>query len=309
MAKNMTAIEKNLLSEIMDLEIVPEGAYNIRANGESAARHTTANIDIVTKSDKPGIDIIIKPGTKNERVDIPVLLTKTGLKDLVYNDFYIGEDADVLIVAGCGIHNAGDEQTAHDGIHCFHVGKNAKLKYVEKHYGEGEGTGERVLNPTTEIEIDEGGYMEMESAQLGGVDSTVRVTRARLADRATLVIGEKIMTHGKQTAITDFTVDLDGENCGAHVVSRSVAKDESRQTFLSCINGNNLCSGHTECDAIIMGSARVDAIPKVAANHVQASLIHEAAIGKIAGEQLIKLMTLGLSEKQAEEQIINGFLR
>ncbi|MBE6697476.1 MAG: SufD family Fe-S cluster assembly protein [Ruminococcaceae bacterium] len=305
----MTAIEKNLLSEIMDLEIVPEGAYNIRANGESADRHTTANIDIVTKTDKPGIDIIIKPGTKNERVDIPVLLTKTGLKDLVYNDFYIGEDADVLIVAGCGIHNAGDEQTAHDGIHSFHVGKNAKLKYVEKHYGEGEGTGEKVLNPTTEIEIAEGGYMEMESAQLGGVDSTVRVTRAKLADRATLVIGEKIMTHGKQTAVTDFTVDLDGENCGAHVVSRSVAKDESRQTFLSCINGNNLCSGHTECDAIIMDQARVDAIPKVAANHVQASLIHEAAIGKIAGEQLIKLMTLGLSEKQAEEQIINGFLR
>ncbi len=309
MAKTMDAIQKNLLSEIMDLEIVPEGAYNIRSNGESAARHTTANIDIVTKTDKPGIDIIIKPGTKNERVDIPVLLTKTGLKDLVYNDFYIGEDADVLIVAGCGIHNAGDEQTAHDGIHSFHVGKNAKLKYVEKHYGEGEGTGEKVLNPTTEIEIDEGGYMEMDSAQLGGVDSTVRVTRAKLANRATLVIGEKIMTHGKQTAITDFTVDLDGEDCGAHVVSRSVAKDESRQTFLSCINGNNLCSGHTECDAIIMDSARVDAIPKVAANHVQASLIHEAAIGKIAGEQLIKLMTLGLSEKQAEEQIINGFLR
>lgn len=309
MAKNLDTIQKNLLSEIMDLEMVPEGAYNIRANGESAERHTTANIDIVTKTDKPGIDIIIKPGTKNERVDIPVLLTKTGLKDLVYNDFYIGEDADVLIVAGCGIHNAGDEQTAHDGIHSFHVGKNAKLKYVEKHYGEGEGTGEKVLNPTTEIEIAEGGYMEMESAQLGGVDSTVRVTRAKLADRATLVIHEKIMTHGKQVAVTDFTVDLDGENCGAHVVSRSVAKDDSRQTFLSCINGNNQCSGHTECDAIIMDGARVDAVPKVAANHVQASLIHEAAIGKIAGEQLIKLMTLGLSEKQAEEQIINGFLR
>ncbi len=305
----LDAIQKNLLSEIMDLEIVPEGAYNIRANGEGESRHTTANIDIVTKTDKPGIDIIIKPGTKNERVDIPVLLTKTGLKDLVYNDFYIGEDADVLIVAGCGIHNAGDEETAHDGIHAFHLAKNAKLKYVEKHYGQGEGTGEKVLNPTTEIDIAEGGYMEIESAQLGGVDSTVRVTRAKLADRATLVIGEKIMTHGKQTAVTDFTVDLDGENCGAHVISRSVAKDDSRQTFLSCINGNNCCTGHTECDAIIMDNARVDAVPKVAANHVQASLIHEAAIGKIAGEQLIKLMTLGLSEKQAEEQIINGFLR
>ena len=305
----MDIIQEQLLAEIADLHGVPEGAYNIRANGEMAGRNTTAHIDIVTKTDKPGIDIIIKPGTKNESVHIPVVLSKAGYQEMVYNDFIVGDDCDVTIVAGCGIHNGGDQASKHDGIHSFHVGKNAKLKYVEKHYGEGEGTGERVLNPTTEIEIDEGGYMEMESAQLGGVDSTVRVTRAKLADRATLVIGEKIMTHGKQTAITDFTVDLDGENCGAHVVSRSVAKDESRQTFLSCINGNNLCSGHTECDAIIMDSARVDAIPKVAANHVQASLIHEAAIGKIAGEQLIKLMTLGLSEKQAEEQIINGFLR
>ena len=305
----MDGIQKNLLKEIAGLEEIPEGAYNIRANGASAGRHTTANIDIVTKTDKPGIDIVIKPGTKNERVDLPVLLTETGLSDLVYNDFYVGEDADVLIVAGCGIHNAGGLKSEHDGIHAFHIGKNARLKYVEKHYGEGEGTGERVMNPTTLVEIEEGGCMEMETAQIRGVDSTYRTTRAKLADRATLIVHEKIMTHGKQTATTDFEVDLNGKDSGAHVVSRSVAKDTSHQLFLSNINGNNLCSGHTECDAIIMDHASVSAIPEICANHVDAALIHEAAIGKIAGEQLIKLMTLGLSEKEAEEQIVNGFLK
>lgn len=306
---NLSNIDKNLLKEIADLEAIPEGAYNIRENGQSAGRRCTENIEIVSKTDKPGIDIIIKPGTKRERVDIPVLLTKTGLTDLVYNDFYIGEDADVLIVAGCGIHNAGGDKSEHDGIHAFHLAKGARLKYVEKHYGEGEGTGERILNPSTLIELEEDAYMEMETAQIGGVDSTVRVTKAKLADRATLIIHEKILTHGKQSATTDFTVDLDGEDCGAHVVSRSVAKDGSHQQFLSCVNGNNRCSGHTECDAIIMDAASVSAIPKITANHTDASLIHEAAIGKIAGEQLIKLMTLGLTEKEAEEQIVSGFLR
>ena len=305
----LDGIQKNLLKEIADLEDVPTGAYNIRSNGSLAGRRTTANIDIITKTDKPGIDIRIKAGTKNERVDIPVLLTETGLDDLVYNDFYIGEDADVLIVAGCGIHNAGGLKSEHDGIHAFHVGKNAHLKYVEKHYGEGEGTGERILNPTTIIEIDEGGYMEMETAQIKGVDSTVRKTSAVLGDKATLIIHEKIMTHGKQTATTDFNVELDGRDSGAHVISRSVAKDDSKQTYISCVNGNNRCSGHTECDAIIMDNGKVSAIPKINANNVDASLIHEAAIGKIAGEQLVKLMTLGLSEKEAEEQIVNGFLK
>ncbi len=305
----LDSIQKGLLKEIADLESIPEGAYNIRANGALAGRHTTANIDIVTKTDKPGIDIRIKPHTKNERVDIPVLLTETGLNDLVYNDFYIGEDADVLIVAGCGIHNAGGLKSEHDGIHSFHLAKGAKLTYVEKHYGEGDGNGERVLNPTTIIELDENSHMEMETAQIKGVDSTKRVTKARLQAGATLIIHEKILTHGKQQATTDFTVDLDGENSGAHVVSRSVAKDDSHQLFLSCINGNNRCNGHTECDAIIMDNGSVSAVPKINANNVEAALIHEAAIGKIAGEQLIKLMTLGLTEKEAEEQIVGGFLR
>lgn len=302
-------IQMNLLREVAGLEKIPEGAYNIRSDSQLAGRATTANIDIVTKTDKPGIDIIIKPGTKNERVDIPVILSKSGLNEMVYNDFFIGEGADVLIVAGCGIHNDGSEKSEHDGIHSFHVGKNAKVKYVEKHYGEGEGTGARVLNPTTVVEIDEDGYMEMETAQIGGVDSTFRTTKAVLGDRATLIIREKIMTHGKQTATTDFQVSLNGERSGAHVVSRSVAKDDSHQMFISCVDGNNACSGHTECDAIIMDHGTVSAIPKINANHVDASLIHEAAIGKIAGEQLIKLMTLGLTEKQAEEQIVNGFLK
>lgn len=299
----------NLLREIAGLEAVPQGAYNIRDNGKLAGRNTTANIDIVTKTDKPGIDIIVKPGTKGERVDIPVILTETGLNDLVYNDFFIGDDADVVIVAGCGIHNAGGLKSEHDGIHAFHVGKNAKVLYVEKHYGEGEGTGERILNPTTLIEIDEGGSMTMESAQIKGVDSTDRVTKATLKARATLIVREKIMTHGKQFAKTDFHVVLEGEDSGAHLISRSIAKDESHQHFVSCVDGNNRSSGHTECDAIIMGGGTVTAEPRLNANHIEASLIHEAAIGKIAGEQLIKLMTLGLTEKEAEEQIVNGFLK
>lgn len=305
----LDSIQKQLLEQVADLHDVPSGAYNIRANGQSAGRNTTANIDIVTKTDKPGIDIIIKPGTKKESVHIPVLLSEAGIRETVYNDFYIGEDSDVVIVAGCGIHNDGDSATEHSGIHTFYVGKNAKLKYVEKHYGEGDGNGERLMNPTTVVNIEEGGYVEMETVQIKGVDSTYRTTNAKLADKATLIIKEKIMTHGKQSATTDFSVDLDGVDSGAHVVSRSVAKNDSHQLFISNINGNNRCNGHTECDAIVMDNATVSAVPKVNANRVEASLIHEAAIGKIAGEQLIKLMTLGLTEAEAEEQIVNGFLR
>lgn len=305
----MDAIQKTLLKEISGLHEVPQGAYNIRANGKLDSRKTTENIDIVTKEDKPGIDIFIKPGTKNESVHIPVLLSETGLHDLVYNDFYVGEGADVTIVAGCGIHNGGNKESAHDGIHTFHLAKNAKLKYIEKHYGEGDGEGKNLMNPTTVVELDEGAHMEMETAQIKGIDSTLRKTTAALGDRASLVIHESIMTHGSQSATTDFSVALNGEDSSANVVSRSVAKGNSKQLFLSCIDGNNRCAGHTECDAIIMDGASVSAVPKITANDVNASLIHEAAIGKIAGEQLMKLMTLGLSEKEAEEQIVNGFLK
>ena len=305
----LDSIQKKLLEQISDLHEVPAGAYNIRANGASAERNTTANIDIVTKKDRPGIDIIIKPGTVNESVHIPVLLSESGLTETVYNDFYIGDGADVVIVAGCGIHNDGTDSSEHSGIHTFYVGKNAKVKYVEKHYGEGDGNGENIMNPTTAVIMEEGSYMEMETLQIKGVDSTNRTTKATLKDGAKLVIGEKIMTHGHQTATTDFSVDLDGADCGAHVVSRSVAKDDSHQLFISNINGNNRCNGHTECDAIVMDNGTVSAVPKVNANHTEASLIHEAAIGKIAGEQLMKLMTLGLTEAEAEEQIVNGFLR
>ncbi len=305
----MDKIEKNLLEQITDLHDVPQGAYNIRANGQLSSRATTENIDIVTKTDKPGIDIIIKAGTKNESVHIPVLISQTGLQDLVYNDFYVGEDADITIVAGCGIHNAGDDESRHDGIHSFHLAKGARLRYIEKHYGDGDGNGENVMNPTTIVELDEGAYMEMETTQIKGISSTVRVTKGKLGDGATLIVKEKIMTHVKQYAETDFTVDMDGEDCSANVISRSVAKGTSRQVFRSRINGNNRCSGHTECDAIIMDDACVSAIPEVTANHLEAALIHEAAIGKIAGEQLIKLMTLGLTEEEAEEQIVSGFLK
>lgn len=305
----MDIIQKSLLQQIAGLHEVPEGAYNIRANGELDSRNTTANIDIVTKEDKQGIDIIIKPNTKNESVHIPVLLSKSGLQEMVYNDFYVGDNADVVIIAGCGIHNCGVDTSKHDGIHTFYVGKNAKVKYVEKHYGEGDGTGGRVMNPETVIHLDEGAYMEMETTQIKGIDSTNRVTKAVLKDGASLEIKEKIMTHGEQFARTDFSVDLDGMDCSANVVSRSVARDQSKQEFFSVINGNNACKGHSECDAIIMDDASVSASPQLTANNIDANLIHEAAIGKIAGEQLIKLMTLGLTEAEAEEQIINGFLK
>ncbi len=305
----MDEIQKTLLEQIAGLHEIPAGAYNIRANGASVSRNTTAHIDIVTKEDKQGIDIIIKPGTKKESVHIPVVLSQSGLTEMVYNDFYIGDDCDVTIVAGCGIHNGGDQMSKHDGIHSFFIGKNSHVKYVEKHYGSGEGTGERIMNPETIVELDENSFMEMETVQIRGVDSTKRVTKATLADGAKIIVTEKIMTHGRQYAETDFTVDLNGYGSSANIISRAVAKDDSRQLFLAKINGNNKCAGHSECDAIIMDNAKISAIPEITANNLDAELIHEAAIGKIAGEQIIKLMTLGLTEAEAEAQIVNGFLK
>lgn len=302
-------IQKRILEEVADLHEVPIGAYNIRANSKMAARNTTANIDIVSKEDGSGIDIKIKPGTKNESVHIPVVISKTGIKEVVYNDFFIGEDSDVVIVAGCGIHNCGNQDSQHDGVHRFYVGKNAHVKYVEKHYGEGDGTGKRILNPGTEVYMEEGSSMEMEMVQIKGVDSTVRDTKAELAAGASLVVRERLMTHGDQSAVSIYKVQLNGEGSSADVVSRSVARDNSYQKFDAKIDGNAACSGHSECDAIIMDSAKILAVPQLQANNIDAALIHEAAIGKIAGEQLTKLMTLGLTEAEAEEQIINGFLK
>ena len=305
----MDEIQKRILEEVADLHTVPEGAYNIRANGKMAARNTTANIDIISKEDGSGIDIRIRPGTKKESVHIPVVLSESGLKETVYNDFYIGEDSDVVIVAGCGISNCGSQDSEHDGVHRFYVGKNAKVRYVEKHYGEGDGRGKRILNPVTEVYMEEGSSVEMEMVQIKGVDSTQRKTVAELAAGARLVVRERLLTHGSQKAVSDYLVNLNGENASADVVSRSVAQDESYQKFDSRIVGNAPCSGHTECDAIIMGNARILAVPQLEANDIDAALIHEAAIGKIAGEQIIKLMTLGLTEEEAEAQIINGFLK
>ena len=309
MAKTLGKMYKDMLQKVADIHEIPEGAYSLRVDGEMFGKNSSENIVIEKKTDKPGIDIYIKPGTKKESVHIPVILAQTGIRETVYNDFHIGEDADVVIVAGCGIHNCGVVMTEHSGIHSFFVGKNAKIKYIEKHYGEGDGNGKNVMNPTTVVELDEGAYMEMETTQIKGVDSTDRKTTATLAADSTLVIYEKIMTHGEQFAKTVFDVELNGDGCGTHVVSRSVAKDNSRQEVISNVKGNARCNGHTECDAIIMDNASVKAIPEITASNIEASLIHEAAIGKIAGEQLIKLMTLGLDEKEAEEEIINGFLK
>ncbi len=305
----MNSLDKDLLIKIADLHEVPQGAYNIRKNGEGVERHSTANIEIKPKADKPGIDIIVKPGTRGESVHIPVIITAEGLEDLVYNTFYIGDHADVLIVAGCGIHNPGKTKAQHNGVHKFLLGKGAHIRYVEKHYGEGEGTGERILNPQTFLELDEEASAELEMVQIRGVDSTKRETKATVGREAHLLITEKMLTHGQQLAESEMTVELTGENAAVQIISRSVAQEKSKQTFYPRVTGFTKCRGHVQCDAIIMDQATVRAIPEITAHHADAQLIHEAAIGRIAGEQLIKLMTLGLSEKEAEETILQGFMK
>ena len=309
MAVDLSPIDENLLAEIANIHGLPKGAFNIRKDGQLVERHSSANIEIATKTDNPGIDIHIAPGTKGETVFIPVIVTQSGLKDVVYNTFYIEDDCDVTIIAGCGIHNESHQASEHDGIHTFYCGKNSHVKYVEKHYGEGAGTGERILNPVTNVYMDENSTCEMELIQLRGVSSTVRDTNAEVGAGAKLVLTEKLLTHDAQTATSNMKVELKGDDSSVQVISRSVAQDDSVQVFNPLVIGEAACRGHVQCDAIIMDQGVVAAIPEVTANCVDASLVHEAAIGKIAGEQLIKLMTLGLTEKEAEEQIVNGFLK
>lgn len=298
-----------LIEEITGMHDIPAGAYNIRKNGARAEGRSTANIEIIQKKDKPGIDIVIAPGTKNESVHIPVIITESGINDLVYNDFYIGDDADVLIVAGCGIHNSGDEKSQHDGIHSFHIGKNARIKYVEKHYGEGDGKGERILNPVTIVEQDENSVCEMEMVQIKGVDSTKRDTKASLAAGAKLIVTERLLTHGNQNAVSNIEVQLDGIDSSAQIISRSVSKDNSKQVFYYNAVGNERCRAHVQCDSIIMDNSTVSSVPAITANSAYAQIIHEAAIGRINNDQLIKLMTFGMTEEEAEEVIISGFLK
>ena len=304
---DQSVIEK-MLSTIAGITGKVEGAFNLRQNGQGVERYSTENVKIVSKTDRPGIDILVRPGTKGESVHIPVILTESGLDDLVYNDFIIGEGADVTIIAGCGIHNDGHAKSEHDGIHSFKIGKNAHIRYVEKHYGEGSGTGERILNPTTLITMDEGASCEMEMVQIGGVSSTVRKTDATLGKDAKLLITERLMTHDNQSAISDVVIHLNGEGSSAQVISRSVAKDQSEQVFHPIAQGNAPCHAHIQCDTILMDGAHVRSIPEIEANHSEAAIIHEAAIGRINNEQMLKLETLGLDEQQAEKIIIDAFL-
>lgn len=304
----MNDIQKNLLKAVADIHSTPTGAYNIRENSKMAARGTTANIDIVSKTDRSGIDIIVKPHTKNESVHIPVIITESGISELVYNDFLIGEDCDIIIVAGCGIHTTTDQSSAHDGVHTFRVGKNSHVKYIEKHYGEGEGTGERIMNPQTFAYLAEGASLEFESVQIGGINNTKRETYIEMLAHSEVVVTERIMTHDSQYAESKMNVDMLGEGAKARIISRSVARDSSRQIFYPSMRGDCECFGHVQCDSIIMDNATVRSIPEIYATSVDARLVHEAAIGKIAGDQLIKLMTLGLTKEEAEEKILSGFL-
>lgn len=300
----------NLLDKIADLSYLPENtAYNIRKNGLSAERKVTETVDITTKADKPGIDITIKPFAKDETVHIPVIITESGHAETVYNDFYIGEGAVVTIIAGCGIHNGGCTESRHDGVHRFFIGKNAQVKYVEKHYGDGDGTGGKMMNPATKIYMEIGSLCEMESVQIRGIDSTKRTTDATLADNARLVVTERLMTHGEQVAESEMTVELNGSGASAQIISRSVAKDTSSQVFFPNAVGNAACRAHIQCDSILMGNAKIRSVPAITANHPDAQIVHEAAIGRINNDQLLKLMTFGIDEQEAENIIIEGFLK
>ena len=306
----MEQMEKNLLKTVADISgFMPGSAFSLRKNGAGVERHSTEHVKILAKTDKPGIDIIVDANTVGESIHIPVILTDSGIQDMVYNDFYIGEGADVEIVAGCGIHNDGCDTSQHDGIHTFHIGRNASITYTEKHYGEGSGSGGRILNPTTVIHMEEGSFAKMDMSQIKGVDSTFRKTEANLGASAKLVINEKLMTHGEQKAHSDVTVNLNGEDSVVQIVSRSVGKDTSVQVFHPIAVGNNLSRAHIQCDSIIMGKAKISSIPEIAANHVDAEIIHEAAIGKINNDQLIKLQTFGLNSEEAEKVIVDGFLK
>ena len=305
----MTEIEKSLLAQVADLHSVPEGAYNIRTDGKSSARNSTAQIQIVSQKERDGIEIRIAPGTVKQSVHIPVILAESGIQETVYNDFYVGEGSDVVIIAGCGIHNCGVQDSNHSGIHTFYVGKQSHVKYVEKHYGEGDGSGAKIMNPTTVVYLEEGARMEMDMTQIRGIDSTDRKTEVHVGKGAEVVLTERLLTHGQQSAESHVDIFLDGEDSSARIVSRSVGQDDSVQTFFPCMTGNAKCFGHVQCDSIIMGKSKISSIPAIRANHIDAQLIHEAAIGKIAGDQLLKMMTLGLTEEEAEEQILKGFLK
>ena len=302
-------IRLGLLEKVADLHGTPQGAYNIRENGESAGRQNTDEITIETKTDKPGINVIVKSGTKNKSVHIPVVITKTGLTEMVYNDFIIGDDCDVLIVAGCGIHNSGDEASAHDGVHHLELGKNARVRYIEKHYGEGNGSGERIMNPEMTANLASGAVLDIESVQIGGIDSTNRKTVITAGEKCEVNMAERLMSDGKQNVVSDTEIVLNGKDSKARINSRSVAKGDSTQLFYPKLTGNNDCFGHVTCDSIIMDNAKVRSIPEICANSVDARLVHEAAIGKIAGDQILKLMTLGLTAEEAEEKILNGLLK
>ena len=307
----ITEIDAGLLEKIADLTGQPVGAFNIRKDSGCEARQSTEHITIDVRADgKPGIDIHIKPGTKGEKCYIPVIISKTGLSEMVYNDFYVGDDCDVEIVAGCGIHNTGCDESRHDGIHTFHIGKNAKVRYAEKHYGENDPgqTGGNIMNPKTVVYLGESSSMQMETVQIRGIDSTRRETEFHCQAGSEVVVTERLLTHGCQEAESDMIIELNGDDAKGRVISRSVAQDSSHQVFRPVMVGNARCFGHVQCDSIIMGSARIESVPAITANSTEAQLIHEAAIGKIAGDQLLKLETLGLTEEEAEDTILKGFL-
>ena len=309
MSETLNSVDTALLEQIADMKDgQAPGAVNIRKDSGCASRITTDDVDIRSKTDKPGIDIFIRAGAQKAVCHIPVIITRSGLTETVYNDFYVGEGAECTIIAGCGIHNCGEDESRHDGVHTFHIGKNARVTYVEKHYGEGDGGGARNMNPQTVAYLEAGAFLKMDTSQIKGIDSTKRDTRIVCGPGAETVVTERLQTHGEQVAESNMEIVLDGDGARGRVISRSVAQERSRQVFYPKMTGNAKCFGHVQCDSIIMDDARISSIPAIVANSTEAELIHEAAIGKIAGDQLLKLQTLGLTREEAEERILKGFL-
>lgn len=301
-------VTQAILKYIDEAGFRQEGAFNLRHNGMALCHGDSEHVRIVRKEDKPGIDIYIDGETDGEEVHIPVVLDASGFTDRVYNDFHIADGANVVIIAGCGIHNDGHADSQHDGVHSFFVGKGANVTYKENHYGAGEGDGARILNPVTKIYMEENSVFTLDTSQIKGVDSTKRETEVELGRNSKLFVLEKLMTHGDQLAESNMEVRLNGEGSSAQIISRSVARENSSQIFHPAAVGNAKCNAHIQCDSIIMDQAHVRSIPEIDARHLDAAIIHEAAIGRINDEQLIKLRTMGMKEEEAENVIIEAFL-
>ena len=283
-------------------------AMNIREDAQTCQRRNSENVIITGLKDNTGLKIHVLSSAKGEEVFIPAIVTKSNITDEVRNDFYIDSGAEVIIQAGCALHTDGNGESTHNGNHHFYIGEGAKVTYNEKHFGEGTNA-KKTISPSNVIVLEKNAYLKMDTIQTDGVSYTNRTTKATVKAGARLEINERIQTQNDQQSISNIDIDAIGDGASIDIVSRSVAKDDSVQTLKTNITANSVCTGHSECDTILVGNGKATSIPALVANNPKASLVHEAAIGRISQQQIEKLQTLGLDEEEAEHYIIKGFLR